>query len=362
MADASDRRFFLRHVLAKSVDGATEVAKGWNEVKRTAIGTVVGRDLDELAKPSGELQAGKAPVLDAGSAKRLARPAELKRLAVDIGLEEFADSIAAAARVSIRLIPDTDEVLYRPGSTRLGGAPDLPAGMRWPDREGKPMTFLGQVNLAETRRLGLADDLPATGLLSVFRDFSAPFDGTMAADAGAVRVLQLRGEPASFTARDAHGDPAERGGLPIRQSAELVLPDGVSAEIPGLDFGPDERVVWDSLRMQLAELQGTTLESREAEFRSLHRFAGHPDARRGGMQLTAAICSAGHDVGQVSARRHAEAEALADDAAKWRLLFQLSIDPRFGWNWSPGTMRLFVWIHEDNLSESDFDQVWAITQ
>jgi len=364
MSETSDRRNFLRNALAKGIDSATEVTRGWNEVKRRTVGAVIGDEIGKLAKVPGDTPPGTAtaPPVDPEPSRRLARPAELKRLAADLELGDHADAIAAQARVSIRMIPSTDVGLYKPGATRLGGFPDMPAGVEWPRRDDRPMTFLAQVNLGDVRRIGLADGLPANGLLLLFRDFDTASDGTMAADAGAVRVMHLHGQPSGFTARGPDGEPAERGGMPVDITAELVLPDGVTASLPGIDFGPDERVVWDNLRDRLADLQGTSVEDESGPFRSVHRFAGHPDQRRGGMQLTAAICAAGHDVGHQSVLRHPEAQNLSADAKRWRLLFQLSVDSRFGWSWSPGTGRLYVWIREDDLQAGNFDRVWAITQ
>lgn len=57
------------------------------------------------------------------------------------------------------------------GATRLGGAPDLPAGSIWPMSEHGACGFLGQFDLADVRARAGATDLPSAGLLSVFVDF-----------------------------------------------------------------------------------------------------------------------------------------------------------------------------------------------
>ncbi|HKB38284.1 MAG TPA: YwqG family protein, partial [Gemmataceae bacterium] len=56
------------------------------------------------------------------------------------------------------------------GATKIGGRPDLSASTEWPAyRDGKPLAFLAQINLAEIARLGTPiKGLPSNGLLSVF--------------------------------------------------------------------------------------------------------------------------------------------------------------------------------------------------
>src|ERR1700754_3698688 len=56
------------------------------------------------------------------------------------------DRIVAAALPGAGLGAGGDGAVGRP---RLGGDPDLPAGMKWPTCRGKRMSFLGQLPLAD---------------------------------------------------------------------------------------------------------------------------------------------------------------------------------------------------------------------
>jgi uncharacterized protein (TIGR02996 family) len=57
------------------------------------------------------------------------------------------------------------------GTSRYGGPPDLPPDVPWPLRaDGKPLAFLGQINLAEVAASPAAGRLLAAGMLSVFYD------------------------------------------------------------------------------------------------------------------------------------------------------------------------------------------------
>lgn len=53
------------------------------------------------------------------------------------------------------------------GATKLGGLPDLPPGSKWPEHEGVPLTFVGQLRLEDVAKQG-ESRLPKTGLLSFF--------------------------------------------------------------------------------------------------------------------------------------------------------------------------------------------------
>jgi len=54
------------------------------------------------------------------------------------------------------------------GSSRFGGWPDLPEGSTWPRWEGRPMSFLGQINLAEACLAQPEIRLPKAGVLLFF--------------------------------------------------------------------------------------------------------------------------------------------------------------------------------------------------
>ena len=54
------------------------------------------------------------------------------------------------------------------GQTRLGGAPDLPLGSSWPLGPFGAASFLGQFDLQDVAARTGSDDLPPTGLLSLF--------------------------------------------------------------------------------------------------------------------------------------------------------------------------------------------------
>jgi uncharacterized protein YwqG len=90
-------------------------------------------------------------------------PDDLDRLLETLGLSEHAEYLHGRARASLEIFA-TDTPVAK-GTSRFGGAPDLPAGFAWPTHPRGLYRFIGQMNLAEFPGV---DGLPSTGLLSFF--------------------------------------------------------------------------------------------------------------------------------------------------------------------------------------------------
>jgi uncharacterized protein YwqG len=70
-------------------------------------------------------------------------------------------------------IPKNNKSINK-GQSKLGGQPDLPKNIEWPNFNDKPMIFLGQINFAEFKELDIEDILPDTGLVYYFIHFKEP--------------------------------------------------------------------------------------------------------------------------------------------------------------------------------------------
>jgi hypothetical protein len=80
-------------------------------------------------------------------------PEDVRRVALEEGLADFADSLVDHVRPGWRLDVRRDDARPRAGAAKIGGEPDLAVGEMWPiNRRGVAMTFLAQVN---------CDELPA---------------------------------------------------------------------------------------------------------------------------------------------------------------------------------------------------------
>jgi hypothetical protein len=85
------------------------------------------------------------------------------------GFEAVQALILGRALPCFHVFADGDARQAPLGRTRLGGTPDLPAGVDWPrDDEGKLGNFFGQFDLADLAQRVNDPALPREGLLSLF--------------------------------------------------------------------------------------------------------------------------------------------------------------------------------------------------
>jgi uncharacterized protein YwqG len=72
------------------------------------------------------------------------------------------------------MIVESESKTITSGDSKLGGTPDLPLSINWPQYEDKSMLFLGQVNLYEISEFHQTQYLPKSGILYFFAYFQTP--------------------------------------------------------------------------------------------------------------------------------------------------------------------------------------------
>lgn len=350
MTERADRRSFFLHLVREAAEVAREV--------REAIRSEIEPELvtEGLWETGGEDPWYTEPPEPAPPAARTADLDELQALCREARLGRRWPSIRELARTSIRLTR-ADEG----GRSRLGGAPSLPGAMEWPSFQGRPLAFLGQVDLAQVAALDPASPLPRHGLLLFFYDLEGSPSGLEPAHRGSCRVVHVPAE--------ADGSPASPAGpllpeCPLRLSAELCLPRSWSLPAEALDLDSEEALAWDSLREKLALAQGVELEELAPRWLSLHRLLGYPDELGGDMEVHChqAWIGMGPDEEARDLPGEGEEDPLRAAALQWKLLLQLSDDERLGSPFGQGFGRLFFWVREEDLRRQRFDGAWAILQ
>jgi uncharacterized protein YwqG len=257
------------------------------------------------------------------------------------------EEILALARPSCRLItrsakPDSLAL----GQSRFGGAPDVPPQFEWPDRGGKPLTFLAQLNLSEAA----LRSLPQTGWLLFFYDIEDQPWGYDPEDADGSRVVYVNASREALVRREP---PAESPFPPSALSFEQGL------DLPCL---------WDRRAWSVGEMSDEQWELMASEVTSgpygpYHHLLGHPQLIQKDMREKCQLVAHGIYAGEPSAYKTEEAKTLLVGAAeKWELLLQLDSDwdvPEWVWG-SFGA--LYFWIRRDDLQAARFDRTWLVLQ
>ena len=207
----------------------------------------------------------------------------------------------------------------------------------WPRYEGRPLSCVAQLDLAEVRAAGGPEWLPGDGGLLFFYELEHGSWGLDTKDAGSAVVIHESGSSTAATEPDDLPDDAKLPAYPI-------------AFAPGTSYPSEERVAIDWSRLDAASTGAL-----EAALVSLapaapaHQIGGYPfPVQSDGME---AEC-------QTIARRLGQGDG---DTADWRLLLQLDTDEEVGMIWYD-VGSLYFWIREQDARAGDFSKVWTILQ
>jgi uncharacterized protein YwqG len=272
---------------------------------------------------------------------------------IDAGLAPHAAALDALALPCVRLAADVEPTNASVGGSRLGGAPDTPAGFVWPVWRDLPLAFVGQVDLAEVAHV-LPGVLPPSGVLAFFYHPEQDSWGFDPADVGSARVYWF----ASVDDLRRHDLPAslpEHGryhSVPLRFRAGVSLAPPQALDVQALRLSNVEEDAYFELR----EL----LQSRDGEG-PLHQLLGHPTPIQDEMQLECQLVSNGINCGGPEGYQDPRRAELAHGAREWRLLAQFDSDEQADMMWGDVGM-LYFWIRESDLAARNFDRVWMILQ
>jgi uncharacterized protein YwqG len=345
MADTHDRKSFFKQLLRGAATTAQEVSEAFRDAQ--------GFDEPQSPDPYGltygttyEQRPEPAPPVE-----RTATETDLRELADGNDLGGRFPDLVDHARTSIRLTRGGFE-----GRSRLGGAPDLPAGFAWPSWRDEELDFVAQLDLADVAKLGAPTGLPQQGLLLVFTSLSARPTGLRPDDRGGTRVFLVDGELEIAAGRGSLPE------LPLAFSAELTLPAEAAGFPASLQLGGHELDAWQRVREGLAERQGVELEDRAIDWHALHRLGGHADTTEDQMWVDAQLVFHGIDLNTGERYYDPRVPDLEKDAEQWRLLLQLSTDDEVGLQLGYPLGRLYVWIRQDDLAQARFDDVVAFVR
>lgn len=271
------------------------------------------------------------------------------------GFSRLLQDFEAIARPAIRISTTAvDEATLERGASKLGGLPDLPPGVRWPEWHGLPQSFLAQLRFADLWPLAPADiapTLPRRGLLWFFYDARQETYGADPADLGGWRVLALEGDPVGLQRTPAPATlPSESRfhACALRFAQELTFSQQPALEIPNL--------AWTNADQERYERLLATLQPPATRVLPQHRCFGFPETLQDDMRLQCQLTSRG-----ITDIDDPRAHEVSLGAMDWRLLLQVDADAQAGMRWASAGM-LYYWIRQADLQAQRFDAAWLVLQ
>jgi uncharacterized protein YwqG len=244
----------------------------------------------------------------------------------------------------------TEENSLAVGASKLGGLPDLSAGVAWPMWKDLPMSFIAQFRLADLRPYDVEKALPPRGMLYFFYDAKQETYGHTGAERGGWKVI-YQADPVpqlQRTAAPQNLPPEARfGARSAAFSSKITLPQWQKVFLKNANWKPEEEETYSQF---MADFPAGD----DAPYRN--HLLGHPDELQDDMHLEVHMAAHG-----VDPKSQWAAQSMAEPALGWRLLFQVDSDERVGMKWA-GTGRLYYWIEDQALKQPHFDNVWLILQ
>jgi uncharacterized protein YwqG len=279
--------------------------------------------------------------------------AELQDLLNQDRLHRVADGIMALAQPAIRIKPrPADESGLAIGISKMGGLPDLPEGVDWPQWH-EPMAFIGQFNLADINTFNHGDLLPESGLLSFFYEtngeplHSDELEGRQLSHEQAFRGWKIvYSEIQSTLVRLKRPDYENVLTFPacvVEFSEAWTIPRVDSPELSPISLTMSERNAYIDLEMDV----------NRGDFGE-HQLLGHGFWLDSIPFLMAADRQSEWTSAKPERRRAIESEI----KSRWIMLLQVSSSDELQMDWAGGGL-LHYSIEREALRQHDFARVWV---
>ena len=281
----------------------------------------------------------------------------LESLLTAHGLYGQFECLKPHIRSSIHIeLESTDDSSIAIGSSKMGGLPDLPKDIDWFHRDatGTPMTFVCQINFAEVKPYDANGELPDSGILYLFYDYS--MDGTPwgfdPMDADGKIVYYYDGDLSKLERKKAPENIEENGCVfgTASLSFETVL------DLPDLESFSGE-----ALRLSENDFDKYCDMLDELSAPAINKLLGHSNNIQGGMELECELVSNGLYCGNSDGYREGQAKGMKKNVSRWRLLLQVDSNEELGMMWED-CGRLYLWITDEDLAAKNFSASWLILQ
>ena len=238
------------------------------------------------------------------------------------------------------------------GLSKIGGLPIGSMSLRWPEWNGRPLSFLCQIDFAAIPRSEFTAQLPRDGIAYFFYDPEQRTWGFDPDDRGSWKVLYHAGtdERVPVSPPAGLGDESVYKEKHITFAEILMYPDAQDERIDGLNLD-------DAQMDEFYELRGAVFRDQPA-----HQLLGYPTPVQGNdMDLESQLVSNGLYCGDATGYNDPRAKSLAPGRHAWILLLQLDSDDDTDMMWGDAGM-LYFWIRRQDLENKHFSNVWMILQ
>ncbi|MHB0937140.1 MAG: YwqG family protein [Armatimonadota bacterium] len=235
---------------------------------------------------------------------------------------------------------------------KLGGLPNLPEDLAWPEWNEKPLAFLCQLDLSTIPAEFAHLAFPRSGGLYFFYDSEQSTWGFDPKDKGSWRVL--------YAAVNAANCPERKPPEDLDEEAIYIEKFVACSLIDSYPDVQDDRI--ESLKLGKRQFDEYLDLCAGSEDGPSHQLFGYPSPVQGnGMQLECQLVSNGLYCGDATGYNSKEAKILEAGQYDWTLLLQLDTDDDAGMMWGDAGM-LYFWIKKDDLAAGRFENCWMILQ
>jgi uncharacterized protein YwqG len=270
----------------------------------------------------------------------------------------YKDELAKLVRPAVLLhsTPTSQENLPV-GTSRLGGIPDLPPEIAWPTWQGKPQSFIAQINLSELPDFSDRNLLPKKGFLFFFYDSAQSTSGMYKSEQSSFAVF--------YSIDLAHSIQPNLMPIDFEQSTlfkPALLSFTIGPSIPGWEHPLLERLGLSfEERLEYAQITSQVeTDVQEQRQRFLHQMLGYPQPMQFEVAWDCERAQVGYWEADKEKRRELE-PFIREQVEQWELLLQVDYDTHTGMDWI-GSGRIYYMIRRQDLEQRQFNQAWFVLQ
>src|SRR5579859_7728057 len=246
----------------------------------------------------------------------------LRQLIEEVGWADRVDQLLSFVKPSIAISTHrVGEQSLALGTSKIGGAPDLPYDIAWPEYRGNALDFVAQINLSDIREYDVEHLYPSTGIVYFFYDKRGLRQG-WAKENEPYQTIYYNGDPKLLRRFEPPLTVGQKYTVcALTYEQELTFPPFESYEVGkllGLSYEnigePDYDKYW-----KIAEGFRRPGEK--------HRIGGYPDPQQADVFREAEYMVRHIPYGKL------DYEQYGSEIQKWQLLMQIDSDGKAGMTW-----------------------------